>query len=348
MNIVELIKNNLSGDMLGQLGSMIGASPEQTKMAAGAAVPLILAGLSKTAGSKDGADRLSSILENLDPELIRNLGQPGGNVLAGKNPAELEKQGGSMLDKVLPPGMSGGLGGLLEKFSGMGGGLIRKLISYLAPLILGTIAKQLGGRLSGQGLSQFFAEQQQNITNAMPAGMSLANLPGLGEVSKMNAGATVREGAGQLSWLLPILLFLFIAAIIYYFFFLDKPTDQGKAPSQPVPDRRQNMNDPANALSREFGNFFSSVTSTLNSVNDVATAETAIPRLTELTSKVDGLKTSYSALPDEGKTKVKSLITEGIRMIKELIAKVSALPGVKDKLKPVVDQLTAKLDALVS
>ena len=157
MNIIDLIKNNLSGGALGQLSSLIGASPEQTKTAAGAAVPSILAGLGKSASSKDGADRLTDLLNNLDPNLVNN---PGG-MYSDSNASNLGKAGTGMLDKILGGGMLGSLGGLLGKFSGLGGDMMKKLLGYLAPLILGAIAKQFGGKASSQGLTQFFTRTKK-------------------------------------------------------------------------------------------------------------------------------------------------------------------------------------------
>ncbi|HMO36929.1 MAG TPA: DUF937 domain-containing protein [Gemmatales bacterium] len=60
MNIVDVIKNSLSNEVLGQLGSLVGASPEQTKTAAGAAVPAILAGLKNTASTKGDVNGMAS------------------------------------------------------------------------------------------------------------------------------------------------------------------------------------------------------------------------------------------------------------------------------------------------
>jgi hypothetical protein len=170
MNIVEVIKGSLSGPLLGQLGSLIGASPEQTQAAAGAAVPTILAGMGKMASTKDGADRLSDILSRIDPSIVDNM----GGMFTGDSAGKVEAQGGGMLDSVLGGGgILGSLGGLLSKFSGVGAEAIKKLLKLIGPLILGIIARQLGGKTSGAGLSQFFSEQSgsrwaTSLASAMP------------------------------------------------------------------------------------------------------------------------------------------------------------------------------------
>lgn len=336
MNIVDLIKNNLSGGALGQLGSLIGATPDQTQKAASAAVPTILAGLSKTASSKDGADRLTEILSKLDPSLT---GSTDG-MFTGGNAGKVQEMGTGMLDKLLGGGLLGSLGGLIGKFSGLGGGIVQKLLAYLAPLIMGVIAKQLGGKPTASGLSQFFSEQQKNITSAMPAGFSLAGIPGLGDVgaSVQQAADTVKKGASQLTWLLPLLLIA--CGIAAYFYF--RPDPRTMLPSST--ELAKNIAKTAEAgLSDNLTAFFTSATDTFNGIKDAATADAALPKLKELDGQVDGFKKTFNLVPEAGKTAIKALLATGIQKLKDVVAKITALPGVGDKIKPVVDSLMAKL-----
>lgn len=341
MNIIELIKNNLSGGALGQLGSLIGASPEQTKTAAGAAVPSILAGLGKAAGTKDGADKLTDLLNNLDPNLTNN---PGG-MYSGSNAPNLANAGTGMLDKILGGGMLGSLGGLLGKFSGLGGDMMKKLLGYLAPLIMGVIAKQFGGKASAQGLTQFFADQKSNIANAMPAGLSLNNLPGFGDVgaSVQHAADTVKKEASPLVWLLPILL---IALGIALWFYL-KPVDEVKIP--PSTNLAKNIAKTAEgSLTDNINTFFTSATESLGGIKDAATADAALPKLKDLSDQADLLKKGYALVPDTGKGAIKTLLTSNMDKLKAMVDKLLAMPVVGDKLKPVIEPLMAKLASITS
>jgi hypothetical protein len=339
MNIVDLIKNNLSGDMLGQLGSLVGASPEQTKTAAGAAVPAILAGLGKSASTTAGADRLSEMLNKLDPNMVNN---PGSMLGGGEAAAQ---KGAGMLDSILGGNLTGGLGGLLGKFSGLGSGVIGKLLGYLAPIIMGVIAKSLGGagKLNPQGLSSFFAEQQQNISNAMPAGFSLANIPGMGDVgaAMSKAADSAKQGASTLSWLLPVLLLgLAVALWLYY-------RDPPKITMPASTNVNEIIKKGAEAtLGDDVKNFFSSATETFTGIKDAASAEAALPKLKELDEKVDGMKKAYGLVPEAGKAAIKTLLGDGLTKLKDLVAKITALPGVGEKIKPVVDGLMAKLTSI--
>lgn len=339
MNIVDLIKNNLSGSALGQLGNLIGASPEQTKTAAGAAVPSILAGLGKMAGSKDGADRLSDLLNKLDPSLVNN---PGAT-FSGANAGQAGEQGASMLDGILGGGLLSSLSGILSKFSGLGGGIIQKLLGFLAPMILGTIAKQMGGKPTSQGLTQFFSEQKSNIANSFPAGFSLASVPGLGDAgaSVQKAADTVKQGASQLTWLVPILLVALGVALWFYL----KREEPVKLPAST--ELAKNIAKSAEAtLTDSINTYFTNATQAFNGIKDAATADAALPKLKELSGQADELKKGFGLVPEAGKTAIKSLLGSNIDKLKAIVDKLLAMPGVGEKLKPVVEPLMAKLAAI--
>lgn len=338
MNIIELIKNNLSGNALGQLGSLIGASPEQTKAAAGAAVPSILAGLGKAASTKSGADNLTDLLNNLDPKLTNN---PGG-MFTGGDTSKLGEAGAGMLDKILGGGVLAGLGGLLSKFSGLGGDMMKKLLAYLAPLILGVIAKQFGGKASAQGLTQFFTEQKSNIASAMPAGLSLSSLPGFGDVSAsaQKAVDSVKQ-TNPLSWITPILL---VALGIVLWFYL-KPVEPVNLPG--ATDLAKNITKAAGtSLTDSINTFFTSTTESLNSIKDVASADAAIPKLKELTGQVDEMKKGFALVPETGKAAIKTLLGSNLDKLKAIVDKLLAMPVVGEKLKPILEPLMAKLASI--
>ncbi len=340
MNIIEMIKNNISSGMLNQLSSLVGASPEQTKAAAGAAVPSILAGMSKLAESRDGADRLSEILNNLDPSVVGNM---DGMFTGGKTDA-VQNQGSGMLEKLLGGGLLAGLVSAIGKFTGSGSGMIQKLLAFLAPLIMGTISKSLGGKASAQGLTQFFNEQKSNITNAMPAGFSLGNIPGLGSVTAaaQRTAESVTKGASAMTWLLPILL---VGLGIALWFYLREP-EPVKMPGNP--DMVKKLGDQVGQMTDSVKTLFTTATTSLEGVKDAATADAALPKLKELTSNAEDMKKLYGLLPDAGKATIKTLLGNGIDKLKALADKILALPGVGPVLKPVVDGLMAKLTAITS
>jgi hypothetical protein len=93
---------------------------------------------------------------------------------------------------------------------------------------------------------------------------------------------------------------------------------------------------------------FSSATSILTGVTDEATARTALPQITELTTKLGTFSGVLDQLPAEGRTAVSEAAKTGNAGIQALVDKVSALPGVSGVLKPALDALMQALARFVS
>ncbi|NBW86198.1 MAG: DUF937 domain-containing protein [Planctomycetia bacterium] len=84
MNIVDLISGQLSADVLGKLGGLVGASETQTRSATTAAVPALLDIFAKLASSQAGADQITKAISGLDLSALGNLaGLLGGGQASG-------------------------------------------------------------------------------------------------------------------------------------------------------------------------------------------------------------------------------------------------------------------------
>ena len=182
MNLVDLIAGQLSsGDVLGKLGGLIGANESQTKSATSAAVPALLNVFSKLASTNSGADSLAKAMGGLDLGMLGNL----AGALGGSQASGLGSLGGNLLGSLLGGGGGNNLSVLVDavaKFAGMQPGIMKTLLTYLAPIVLGTVAKQFTGKPDAAGISRLFSEQSANIRGAMPKGFSLPDLA-LGAVS---------------------------------------------------------------------------------------------------------------------------------------------------------------------
>jgi len=214
MNLVDLLKSQMSGEVTKQLGGMLGTSDSDTSNLLKASLPALLAGLGSVASKKDGADKIATAIGGLDSGMLGNLGKMLGGADA--------KKGGDLLGSLLGNNMLTSLLPLLGKFVKLDSTLITKALGLLAPLVLSTIGSAFRGqKVDGAGISRLFSEQKSNIASAIPAGLSLANLPGLeslGNVGKvanqaMNQAskATADAGSGLGKLLLPLLA---LAAII--------------------------------------------------------------------------------------------------------------------------------------
>ncbi len=356
MNIVDAIKSQLRGEVLAKLSSLVGESEDKTKAAVGAAVPGLLSVLASLATS-GGADKLINALKQVDT----GSGGGFGDVLSGQA-GQVAEKGGSLLNILLGSSALPAIISILSKFSGVAAGPLKTLLSYLAPLILATIAKQFSGKpLTSSALSSFFAEQKPNINAALPPGLSLANIPGFATVTtapRPVASTAPAESSGLPGWLLPLVGLGLLGALAWYFFG-NRPAEVkpvGEAPvvvkkeePKPVPELvvpkvAVSLPDPTK-LGTDLTSIFTSLTDILGGVKDVPTAETAAPKLTDLTPKLDNLETLWDKLPDAAKSAISKIAADHLGKLKELVAKVLAIPGVSEKLKPVLDIILAKLSA---
>jgi hypothetical protein len=98
-------------------------------------------------------------------------------------------------------------------------------------------------------------------------------------------------------------------------------------------------------IGTDLTGIYTSLTDLLGEIKDVPTAEAAVTKLTDLTPKIDGLQALWDKVPDAGRATVAKVTTDHLGKLKDLVAKVLAIPGVSGKLEPVLDTVLAKLSA---
>lgn len=350
MNIVDLIKDQISGEVVNRLGSILGADPAAVSKAVSGAIPGLLASLSGLVSSSGGAEKMISTLRSVES---RSPGDIIGDLHKG-NTAEVEEKGGGLLGSLLGGAALPALIGAIAKFAAMNPGIVKSLLSYLAPLVLSAIAGQFKGRaLTPSALAGFFEEQKGAIAEAMPPGLSLAEIPG-----PRDARAVAPPPASGLpAWLLPLAALALLGLLGWYFLSSRpepapepevKTADVKPEPSpavrpvevpkaEPIPD--------AGKLAGELTGIFKLATDSLTGVKDAATAEAAVPKLSDLFPKIDQLKPLWDKVPAGARTPLVGGLSDSFDKLKDLIAKVLALPGVAEKLKATTDTLTSKLAA---
>jgi ABC-type transporter Mla subunit MlaD len=98
----------------------------------------------------------------------------------------------------------------------------------------------------------------------------------------------------------------------------------------------------ANQITGAFG----SLTATLQGISDQATAQSALPKIQEAATQVDKVLRSADRLPAEGRKALSGFIAEALPTIRQLCDRVLAIPGVSAAIKPAVDELRTKLEAM--
>jgi hypothetical protein len=101
-------------------------------------------------------------------------------------------------------------------------------------------------------------------------------------------------------------------------------------------------------VSGDLAGAFDSLTDTLNSAKDSASAEAALPKLTEISSNLDRVKNQLSGVGETGRSTIRSLMRPAIEKLKEVAERTLANPSVGGVLKPVVDGIMERLNAIVA
>jgi outer membrane protein OmpA-like peptidoglycan-associated protein len=115
-------------------------------------------------------------------------------------------------------GKSSMLSNLIAGFAGIKPSSTTSLLSSLAPLALGVIGKHaISNNLDARGLGNLLSSQKDNITKALPAGLNLSGLFG-DAASKVQAVKEPEQSSGLPKWLLPLLLVVAGAALLFYLF----------------------------------------------------------------------------------------------------------------------------------
>jgi uncharacterized surface protein with fasciclin (FAS1) repeats len=240
-NLLDMIKGSITPGILESLAGYLGVSPEQTRSAVDASIPSILAGLVNTASRPSDLGKvidatkdidLGSILNQLPGALGEAKGQPGepgaSSPLGG-----LLKMAGPLLALIFGAKALGGVTETIGKASGVGSGLIGKLLPLLLPIILGNLGKALAGGLNPSKLLSLLMENKDSILGAAPQGlassMGLASLNDLGKNAADTAaravGNVASEAGGLPKWLVPVVGLAALGLLAYLFW----PKEQGAA-----------------------------------------------------------------------------------------------------------------------
>jgi len=374
MNLVDLVTSQLTGDVLGKLAGLTGSNEAQTRTATNAAVPALLSAFAKLASTNSGASTLANSLGGLDLKTLGNL----AGLLGGSQASGLGSIGGSLLSSLLGNNL-GGLVGTIASFAGMQPGIMKTLLTYLAPIVLGTVANSFkGAKPDAAGLMKLFSEQQDNIKAALPRGLSLADFDTTSASPRRADEARGvhrhEEPASAFPSWLPLLLLPLLGLVAWAMW--PKPAPAPKAvvvnetvrqEGPVVVDRTETVEmegkkvvadtveetislapGVADALKmgKELTGLFGGIGKVLGGVTDEATARDAIPQLTEFAPVLETLQKSTVDLPEAGRSTIAEMVLKNMGGLQKVIDTVMAIPGVKEILGPTVTPMIETLSKL--
>jgi len=342
-NLIDLVKDQLTDQVTGYIGNMLGGDAKQTKSALDGVIPAILGGLMQSSSTKSGAGTLFDTISKQDDSFLDNL----GGMLSGDKSDSLISMGTDVLGSLLGGGKSSGgmMGSIIDAISGSSGvssSSTKSLMGLLTPVILSVIKKQLlgGGKSSFDvgSMLDMFTGQKDNITAALPKGLNLdfgnTLVNKVADNVSQSTQEVAKEGKSLIGKLLPLILLAIAAWIAYNMFFKGADTQT----TQPT----QHVNSTVN-LAKDVTGTLSSLMGTLNGITDVSSAQAAVATLTTATDKLGTYASLFEKLPASAREPIAKLVSSALPQLKGLITKVGAIPGVGAIIKPVIENLITKL-----
>lgn len=361
MNIVSTILNMIAPAILDKLAASLGISTTTAKSALAAAIPAVLGAMGSKASSDVGARALFDAVSKADTGAMGDLGA----TLTGASGADFMKGGLGSLTSLLGDNALTGLTGAISKQAGLGAAATSSIVGLAGQLAMGQLAKSVtGGGLNASSLAGLLSSQQGNIASALPAGLgsalSSAGVLGgdfAGQASRavndaartasaataQAASAAKKTGTNWLAWIIPLIV---IAAAAWYF--LGGMGHSVKEAAEQAAGSATALVVDGVDVNAQLTTAFDGLKTTLGGITDAASAQAALPKLQEAVTSVDGLTAMAAKLTPTQRTMLSGLITTALPTLKELIAKVLAIPGVGDIVKPTADALMAKVEALAN
>lgn len=351
MNIVSMAAQYLAPSIVEKIASSLGISNPLAQKAIGAILPSIFGALLGSSSKPSGLEALGKILGQQELGFLGNI----GNILGGAGQAATVTSGTNVLGSLLGNSAIGTLAGAASKFAGIGDGPAKSLIGMLAPVALGTIAQQQKAQnLDVAGLGKMLSGQKDNIAAALPSGFGDL-LKGTGLLDFIAPAAIQRPASqtpqpsstsysqptqqGGTNWL-PWALGLALLGLGAWYFLGGNTPKQVALPA--IPKIMSGTQD----VGAQLGSTVEGLRATLGGIKDEASAKLALPRLQETAKQLDALNGLRGQLPADAKKSLSSYSSSLLPILRPLIDRVLGTSGVSALLKPVLDQIFARLDGM--
>ena len=355
-NLTSVVMQFLTPEAIEQIASFLGTNKAATQKAAGGAVPSLLAGLSDLVETSAGTGQLSKLLSQ------QQAGSPL-DLLRSAGPQGLAETGSNMVSALFGGRTMDAMAQAIGKFAGIGDAGGKSLLSMLGPIVLGALGQQqsLSG-LDANGLASLLRSQKDQFVKAIPSGLAdqlgasgvIDRLAGASERASTAASRTISPTYSRAAAQWPYWLAALIVVAGVAWFATNRKSEQSVAetPAATRPEPGTVGIAPANLtvdgvnLANNFNSSVNTLKSTLPGITDPATAQSALPKINEVTAQLNDINTRAARLSPEGRSALVKLIVVATPAINQLCDKVIATPGVGPVAKPSIDDLRAKLDAL--
>jgi hypothetical protein len=258
------------------------------------------------------------------------------------------------LASLIGAGPFDSLSAAIGKFSGVGEDKASSLIGLVAPVVMNSIRQQAGG-LDTSRIANLLLSQKETIAAALPPGLTgmlrgsevFSDLQAAPSAAAPQASRTLKASpvppSSQMKWLAWLVPVIAVLGVLWYLLEQQRPGPTTTPTAQPTtPAPTAETTDASAQVTRVIDNLKTS----LEGITDSATAEAALPKIQEADGQLKTADDLVAKLSPEQKKQVATLIAGAMPTLNQLFDKVLAIPGVAAILKPVIDALRTKLDAL--
>jgi hypothetical protein len=360
-NLVTEIAEVLSPNIVSSIASGLGLNRTATQKAVVAAVPALLAALINYVNKPQGATKLAEVVRKQEPGMLSSLasviGEPGQKALID--------QGASVLTSLLGGKNLSALTGAVGQYADVGKEGSKSLMGLLGPVVFGVLGQQQrDSGLDASGLANLITSQKSNIVGALPPGFSkyLGDTGILDDVTSVarTAPRPTATPPSVLPWLLGALAVLAIGWLLWHFLSgrdqsvveTTKPpvgetmTPTGEAPYAGLLSKLKGIKAGDTDIGELATAAVNHLYSSLTGIKDEASAQATLPSLNQASSEFDQLAGLLRQLSTENRKVLADTFASIRPNLDQLLDKALAIPGVATIIKPTVDAIRSKLDAL--
>ena len=367
VNLVSLVMQFLTPDMIGRIASALGLDRNSTQTAVGAGVPGLLAGLMGVALQPGGGQKLvelpqSSTAAHLEtspacwalgvkPRSSRRDRRCFRRYWAGRTRMRSPERWPSLqgwvrgrvgrCSECLPPWSWARSPSSKARILLMPSG-IASLLASQKDNIATALPSGFGNLLGGTGLLDLLGGAARTATGAGSEAARAATTAAraVGDTGRRAAGAASSASPNWLYWLIPAVA---IAALLIYLF--ARPTEQ--AVQQGV-STAQSLTVGGLDVGKQVTDSVTSLRTTLGGITDGASAQAALPKLQEVSAQINKVDDLLAQLSPEQRKVLAGIVNPLMPTLNQLFDKVLAIPGVAELLKPTIDALKVKLVMLAT
>lgn len=183
-NLMNSTQNFMTPDFFSKASALLGQPVDKIQSGLKSVIPTFLMGLVNKGSSPQGA---SSIVNLVNSNNLTTSVAP-----ANINDPEYVHKGENVLNGIFGSNLNS-VTSTLGQTTGLGSSSITKLLSVIAPMIMGVVGSKIKSEnLNASGVQNFFSQQKSTISGFIPGG--LTGMMGLGSVPNVSHSHAYRAG----------------------------------------------------------------------------------------------------------------------------------------------------------